>query len=159
MTTVAERTEVADFRVKFKRVMAGRQKVESLLKVYELLIDSVNYTEAEKFQCYAMLVEESTKRVPKGQHLPWLNSMRRSNAMRQVREAVSADDADRLAAGVVRRVLESCDREPEVLVKAIKTLIRAKVAADRGQVFSFAVLSGMPLETLDAISDLTFDLC
>lgn len=153
MTAVIEKEDV---QVRFSQVLAARKSSRELIALMDRLMDSKKFTAAEKPVCFGLLVDEAARRSSGADALALLAAVRRNDAIAQVRVGYDRDAADRIAAVLVKRVMTGVPQERVSLTQAIDALIRSKVAVDKGQVFGFASLSGIPHETLDAMCDLTW---
>lgn len=156
MTDVMDRPAI-DVRTRFSQILAARKTGKQLIDLLDQLRASKKFTEAEKPVCFGMLVPEAAKRVAAHEALALLAAVRRSEALDKVRDVYDEDGAERIAAALVHRVMTSAPLARTPLVTSIDALIKSKVARDKGQVFSLAVLAGISPDTLDVMCDLTWN--
>lgn len=152
---VMEAPAAVDFRAKFNEVLMSRKKAKDFIDLYDKLTDSVIFVGAQKPVCFGMLLGETAQRLKASDVSAVLAAIRRNEAFALAREALTEDDADEVAAKLVRQVLTVTPMDRDSLVQAMTGLVKAGVAVDRGQVLGYANLARMPEAPLDEIADLT----
>lgn len=152
MTAVMEEVGI---RERFEKVMAARKTSKELIGLLDKLADSKVFTAEEKPTCFGLLVARAAEKAKPEDSMSLLTAIRRTEAMLEMRKAFSYDEAEVISAKVVRRLLTSVPVEHEPLVRVMDALERCKVTLDRGNCLSLAVLSGMDMDLLDRIADLS----
>ncbi|GBG14520.1 Tol-pal system protein [Novimethylophilus kurashikiensis] len=146
---------VADVQERFGKVMAARKTANELIGLFDRIVDSTKFSQDEKPYCFGYLLQRAAQTVPAKDASSLLAAIRRTEAMPEMRKAFSYDDAERISAAIVRRMLTSVPLEQEPLNRMLDALERAKVTLDSGNCMSLAVLAEMEFDTLERIAVLT----
>ena len=152
MEMVAERIEAEG---RFAKALAARKTGRELIQLFDRLTESVKFDEQDKPMCFGMLVRHAATKVKPDECMQLVSAIRRNDAMTNLRKHFSPDEAELIAAAVVRLVLTSVEQTQDALNNAMQSMEKAKIVIDRGNCLSLACLSGIPMADMDRLCDIT----
>ncbi|MEX3983961.1 hypothetical protein AB4Y45_33790 [Paraburkholderia sp. EG287A] len=151
-------TDIESERKRFAGVMDSRKTDGALIELFEKLAVSDKFAEAAKPYCFADLIAEAARRVAETSLPRVMDAVDRSNAARQVRASLDGSARDKALCGLVRRLFSVTPREEAPLMRVFDACGRVGIAPEPGFTLGLAMESGMPIEDLDEICDLSLNV-